>query len=377
MMKLTYLIALLSLLWLCYLVWEAWSNRVSREKIPHVVHVNGTRGKSTTSRLIEAGLRAGGLRVFCKTTGTDPMTIDTGGKEELLARRGRANIREQIAILRRAAAQRADVLVIECMALQPELQYTAQHRILQADIGVITNVRRDHTDVMGETLPEICAALCNTVPKDGVLFTAEQGQSERMGAFARRMGSAFFSVRPQGDEPEFDFAENIALACAVCEYLGVKRKTALEGMAGYRRDPYALSLHRLHGAAFIDGLSINDVQSTCMVWRQLKEKYGFRNKKLILLINNRADRGSRTQDMLQVCLELKPDQVWLLGAAGSYMRRNLARELPGASVTRFKSVNTVDFTVLDESCVVFAAGNIAKAGRELMARVREEGTPFV
>lgn len=377
MMELTYVIALLSLLWLCYLLWEARSNRISRGKIPHVVHVNGTRGKSTTSRLIEAGLRAGGLRVFCKTTGTDPMTIDTEGKEELIVRRGRANIKEQIAILRRAAAQRSDVLVVECMALQPELQYAAQHRILRADVGVITNVRRDHTDVMGETLPEICDVLCNTVPRNGALFTAEQDQAERMDAFARRMGSAFFPVRPRGDEPEFDFAENIALACAVCEYLGVERETALRGMAGYKRDPYALSLHRLHGAAFIDGLSINDVQSTCMVWERLKEKYGFRDKELILLINNRADRGSRTQDMLRVCLELKPDRVWLLGAAGSYMRRNLARRLPSAGVTQFKSADAVDFTVLDEDCVVFAAGNIAKAGRELMARVREEGTPFV
>lgn len=377
MMTLTHLIALLSLLWLCYLVWEARSTRISRGKIPHVIHVNGTRGKSTTSRLIEAGLRAGGLRVFCKTTGTDPMTIDTEGKEELIVRRGRANIKEQIAILRRAAAQRSDVLVVECMALQPELQYTAQHRILRADVGVITNVRRDHTDVMGETLPEICDVLCNTVPRNGALFTAEQEQAERMRAFARRMGSAFFPVRPRGDEPAFDFAENIALACAVCEHLGVERETALRGMVGYKRDPYALSLHRLHGAAFIDGLSINDVQSTCMVWERLKEKYGFRDKELILLINNRADRGSRTQDMLRLCLELKPDKVWLLGAAGSYMRRNLARRLPGAGVTRFKSADAVDFTVLDEGCVVFAAGNIAKAGRELMARVREEGTPFV
>ena len=30
-------------------------------------------------RLIEAGLRAGGVRVFCKTTGTDPMTINVAG----------------------------------------------------------------------------------------------------------------------------------------------------------------------------------------------------------------------------------------------------------------------------------------------------------
>lgn len=71
-----------------------------------MVHVNGTRGKSTVSRLIEAGLRAGGLRVFCKTTGTDPMTIDVKGREEPIHRRGKANIKEQIAILRRPQPRR-------------------------------------------------------------------------------------------------------------------------------------------------------------------------------------------------------------------------------------------------------------------------------
>ena len=77
------------------------------------------------------------------------MTIDVSGNEEPLRRRGKANIKEQVGILRRAAAQNAEVLVIECMALQPEYQRCAQHRILQADVGVITNVRHDHADVMG------------------------------------------------------------------------------------------------------------------------------------------------------------------------------------------------------------------------------------
>ena len=47
-------------LYLLYLLWEAHTARVARKKLAHVVHVNGTRGKSTVSRLIEAGLRAGG-----------------------------------------------------------------------------------------------------------------------------------------------------------------------------------------------------------------------------------------------------------------------------------------------------------------------------
>ena len=38
--------------------------------IPIRVHVNGTRGKSSVTRLIAAGLRQGGIRTCAKTTGT-------------------------------------------------------------------------------------------------------------------------------------------------------------------------------------------------------------------------------------------------------------------------------------------------------------------
>lgn len=372
-----WLIALLSLLYLLALWVEARQVQAARRSLPHVVHVNGTRGKSTTCRLIDAGLRAGGLRVFTKTTGTDPMTLEVDGRELPIIRRGKANIKEQIGILKKAAQQQAQVLVVECMAIQPELQYTAQHRILQADVGVITNVRRDHTDVMGQTLPEICTALCNTVPRGGILFTGEEHLAQQMAGAAKTLGSQFVAVRPRGDEPEFDFPENIALALAVCEHLGVDRDTALEGMRHYKRDPYALTLHRIHGSVWINGLSINDIQSTCMVWEQMAEKYELRQRRLILLVNNRADRGSRTQDMLQVCLALKPQEIWLLGASRSYMQRGLARHLPDAQVTWFAKAQDLDFSGLDQNCAVFAVGNIAGEGRALMERVRKEGIAFV
>jgi len=370
-----WLILLLTLVWLCYLLIEARQVRKARRQLAHVVHVNGTRGKSTVCRLIEAGLRNGGLRVFCKTTGTDPMTIDVEGKEELIVRRGKANIKEQIKILQRAADQQAQVLIVECMALQPELQYAAQHRILRADVGVITNVRRDHTDVMGETLAEICDALCNTVPKNGILFTGEQIQAERMSAAAQRLGSEFVPTCPTGDEPPFDFAENIALALAVCEHLGVGHEAALAGMAQFKRDPFALTLHKVRNAVWVNGLSINDVQSTCMVWEDLKEKYGWSGKRLILLVNNRADRGSRTQDMLKVCLTLFPAEVWLLGASQGYMQFKLRKQ--AIPVQRLSSAAALDLSGLDESSVVFAVGNIAGEGRAIVDRVEREGTRFV
>ena len=235
----TALIVCLLLLCLALLAAEDRRAKRDREKLAHVVYVNGIRGKSTTTRLIEAGLREGGYKVFSKTTGTLPMTIGVDGVERPLKRPGRANIREQLDILHRAAEEGAEVLVIECMAVDPVLQNVSQHRMVRADVGVITNVRLDHTEEMGETLEEICDALSNTVPRSGCLFTADERFFPRLEEKARKMDSLACLVRPTGEEPAVDFPENLALAAEVCRHLGVDKKIAFAGMARYQETGYA------------------------------------------------------------------------------------------------------------------------------------------
>ena len=60
------------------------------------------------------------------------------------------------------------------MALKPQYQAVSEKMIVRSNIGVITNVREDHQDVMGETLPEIARSLLSTCPYNGVLITSER-----------------------------------------------------------------------------------------------------------------------------------------------------------------------------------------------------------
>ncbi len=360
------------------LVWEQRRAAADRARLDHVVHVNGIRGKSTVTRLIAAGLRAGGLRVFCKTTGTCPMTIGVDGVERLIRRRGRANIKEQLSTLHRAAREGAQVMVAECMAVDPALQAVSQHRMVRGDVGVITNVRLDHTAEMGETLEEICDSLSNTIPRDGVLFTADEDFFPQLVRNAAGLNCRVELALPNGTEPDFDFPENVALALAVCRFLGVEREIALEGILHYQRDPYALSLHRLPcGGVFVNGLSINDPQSTELVYRRLCRRYGWEGRELILLINNRPDRGYRTRHMVEVAGALAPARVWLLGASQLTVARAVGRRLPGTELIRFTRSEEVPLDEVPESAVIFAVGNVAGPGHRLMERVREEGTEFV
>lgn len=372
-------ILVLTLIYLLLLVAENARALRDRKSLSHVVYVNGTRGKSTVSRLIDAGLRAGGYRVFCKTTGTLPMTIDVNQNERMIVRRGKANIKEQLDILHQAAAQGAQVLVAECMAVDPALQWISQHRMMRADLGVITNVRLDHTDEMGETLEEICDSLCSTIPKNGMIFTADAVHADAIAQRAAALSATLILAKPDPALPkQIDFVENIALALAVCESLGVSREVALAGMANYHRDPYALSLFLLPGGAlFINGLSINDPQSSEKVWRMLAEAHQLSEKRLVLLINNRPDRGYRTEHMLLLAQRLAPAEVWLMGAFQSVMKRRLQRLSNSWVIRRFENAAALPLGELGKDAVVFAAGNVANQGHVLMARIEKEGTCFV
>ena len=375
-MMLRNIILIFTCAYLAYLLWERTAVRRWRREILHIIYVNGTRGKSTVTRLIDGGLRAGGLRVFCKTTGTLPMTIGVDGVERPIRRWGSANILEQVHILRQACRQKAQVLVIECMALDPYLQWYSQHAMLQADIGVITNVRPDHAAEMGATLQQVCEALCGTIPAHGQVFTGDAAFFPQIQARAAALGSRAVLTEGAGLEAMSLFPENQGLALAVCQARGVSRETACRGMADFVPDPFALSVHRFpKGAVFINALSVNDPVSTKLALTRVVERYGFQNRRLVLLLNNRQDRGYRTRDMLALARELAPGEIWLCGGSRSFARRALGdMQVP---IRCLDKPAQAPFDALGPEDLVLAAGNIAGPGMGLMDRVRKEAVLYV
>ncbi len=355
------------------------SNR--RKRLEHVVHINGTRGKSAVTRLIAAGLQAGGVKTCAKTTGTVPMLLTVSGEEHKIRRLGPANIREQLWALHAAARQKARVLAIECMAVDPALQRLTQRQMLRADIGVITNVRPDHPQEMGGTLEAVCDALSGTIPEGGRLFTAERALFDRLTQNARAHHAAILQCLPAPEEEaafkKIDFPENVALALAVCVALGVDRETALDGMRTlYRRDPYALSYHALPGGAlFVNAMAANDTASTGAVLAEALGREDAGSRRLTLVLNNRADRAARTGQMIRWAGEVQPYTVFLMGAAGPWAARRL--RAMGLKRVFCIAAARLDLRVFGENDLVFAAGNIAGEGILLMRRVKEEGSLLV
>ena len=255
--------------------------------VPIRILVNGTRGKSTVTRLIAAGLAAAGLRVYAKTTGSAARIILPDLSEREIRKHGTAKRRPSIMehkwFVREAHRAGAQAIVAECMAIRPETIGVLETRLAHSTIGVITNVRLDHLDTMGTELESIAEALGESIPDRGKAFVGSEGMGEYIQAVLSRMaaqrGSELIFV-PSAEETQAlrrDFlypvhAQNLALALAVCDACGVSRQIALRGMQGAKPDPGVrstiLTSWRVHKVRVINAFAANDPQSTLEMWHE-------------------------------------------------------------------------------------------------------------
>ena len=362
------IIIILCLFCIFYLFFEKRRSECQRETFKYLIHVNGIRGKSTVSRLIDAGVRAGGYKVFTKITGTSPRIIDTFNVEREINRKGKANIKEQIKTINWAYREGAEVLITECMAVKPEYQYICENKILHADINIITNVREDHLDEMGKSLDKIASSLANTIPTNGAIFTSDEKYFDFFKREAIKKNSKVFINREEKEEYwEIDFPSNVALALEVCKYIGIDEKKALEGMKNYHRDPGVLKVllykNRENKIYFINAMAANDPNSTEIIIDRLSKKDYWNNKRY-LLVNNRGDRVSRWEQYISFVkkIDKKFDKILISGENRELFQKYLLKEKIAKEKIEIVG-NASDFDSIEKDILILAVGN--STGRNL------------
>lgn len=321
-----YVLLFLAIAFVVYSVIEYSRHQKRIFSIPVRIHVNGTRGKSSVTRLIGAGLRAGGIPTITKVTGTHPRLILEDGSETIVYRKSSANIIEQRSIVKFAAERNTQALVIECMALQPQYQWITENQMIHSTMSVMTNVRLDHVDIMGYTLPEIAAAMGNTIPKNGILFSSETEIPHILKKIAGKRNTVTHIIPAESvsdtEMEGFSYIEhrdNVALALAVCCKLGIDRESALEGMYGVVPDAGALMRYTVNDAdkklAFYNAFAANDPDSTFMIWNLIKNSISTDDARVILL-NTRHDRLDRARQLAEMAgkrLSHEIDYLCLIG----------------------------------------------------------------
>jgi hypothetical protein len=409
---------------LLYLAAEAALHARRLRRIRIRIHVNGTRGKTTVTRRVAAALRQAGIRTVGKVTGDAPRLILPDGTERPIRRRGPARIQEQMWLVRQAAAGQAEAIVVECMALAPDLQRVAEERMIRSTLGVITNVRPDHFEVMGDDLDAVAAALAGTIPRRGVLVTADRTYFARFAgwAAAKETRTVLAGGVDVADGPLAPADEHAAIVAAVCAELklmppprvagvspchrprtsspmrnphgdvvgspragalaerGQARGAMADGMAEAGAPPFVWRWeHRGQRMFFVNAFSANDPVSTALLQRSVTANVALPRPRVALL-NNRADRPRR---MLAFAAALRGDgdfaAIALAGDLAHIAGRKLRR--PGRTVWALQAVRPAEIVeeigrrIGGAEFTLVGMGNAKGLGLEFARFFAENGSP--
>lgn len=223
-----------------------------------------------------------------------------------------------------------EAAVIECMALQPNNQWVSEHQMVRATIGVCTNVRADHLDVMGPTVQDVEKALAGTVPKRGVFVTAETRHHGVLRRACAERGTRFVLVTPEDvasitarEMAGFSYVEhpeNVALAWKVAEILGIAREVALRGMHSATPDIGVLRRVELHffgrRLTWINAFAANDPDSYRVIYDRLamdREQSDTR----IVVVNCREDRPDRSRQLGELASQWRDVTRFILVGSGT------------------------------------------------------------
>lgn len=347
--------------------------------IPIRIHVNGSRGKSSVTRLIAGGLRAAGKKVIAKTTGSAPMIIYEDGSQESIPRKGKPNINEILHFFRIARKRNPDSVVVECMAIMPELQKTTEHSMVKSTIGVITNVRPDHLGQMGDSLKEIAKSLSLTIPRNATLFSTEnrflsifKKRAEKQNTQLNPVALPSLTDKEMKGFPYVEHKENVSLALGVCNYLGINNETALKGMYKAEPDIGVLRIYKLEENGktieFVNAFSANDPKSLTLIWEKVK----VRPQKKIILVNTRRDRVIRSKQLGKVVAQKMKAYSYII--TGRYVRAFINSALKeGLDPEKINNMEGADVegiykfltNLTDENILVFAMGNFVNFGWEI------------
>ena len=296
--------------------------------MPTRIHVNGTRGKSSVTRYIAAGMRESGRRTWAKVTGVRPTIIGPDGLYWPIKRRGGPRVQEQFRIMKQAAADDAQCLVLECMSIQPELQ-VLEGRFFRPHIYVLTNVKDDHREALGNDIESQIRSLCEAMQPGSHVITTEGNHLAILRELAAKRGNEVSVVAPLTREqeaalPDGVFSINVALAVAACEICGIPSHISMpEIVREASTNSRATIPSRVGEAWFVDGFAVNDVPSATefiQLWQsRFPEARG-----MTVLFNARADRPLRSQSFARYLPTVRDlDRITLIGNHARYMRRAL------------------------------------------------------
>ena len=358
-----WLVIILFILILCAGVAENIRIRRLSDKVPVRILVNGTRGKSSVTRMLVAALNGCGIRTFGKTTGSAACFIAPDLSEKSVPRKkGIRMVREHMMMFENAVSKDCQAIVCECMAIREESQKVVGTRLVRPTITIITNARVDHVDQMGNTVLETASVLCSSIGPSTDVYTADP-------AVMKCLGDSPVKVHPAGPLTEsgktvlnrFSFPaheENLALVLAVCRDLGLDEAKVLDSVVKAVPDRGMTGSMELRGHVVVNGFAANDAESSAQLFK------GLDMSEVTVVYGNRADREFRLPYFRKLLESLNVSDVVVTGDNAAKCVRYFSK-VPGAMVRRD---DMKDMDAFIDSCRknIICLGNIKGAGERML-----------
>ena len=328
-----------------------------RKSIPLVIGGWGTRGKSGTERLKAALFHGLGYEVMSKTTGCEAMVIHSAPgiepREIFLYRPyDKASIWEQRDVLQLASRMGAQVMLWECMALQPRYVEILSLEWMKDDIATLTNCYPDHEDLQGPAGRDVAETISRFIPQNSKVLTAEQ---EMTPVLQERAADRHTRCLPVGDReaemipqdlldrfPYREHPRNIALVARLAEELGIGSEFAIVAMADHvvpdvgSLKVFPVAEHRGRRITYINGHSANERTGFLNNWRRtdMATFSPLENPGIWTggVVNNRDDRVPRSRVFAAILAgDVSAHMLCLigtnLGGFTGYMQQSLSEVL--------------------------------------------------
>lgn len=354
------------LLFILLLMWfiEGYFHKKNLNDIPIRILINGTRGKTSLTRLLTTALNEAGIRTYGKSTGSSAEIIRPDGSVEKIRRKEFGDrFRETILFIRYARKAGAQAVCVECNALSIENQKLFSRFLLVPTIAVITNTYTDHIDIMGWTKEEISSVLLASVPRNAKLFVTEELYKEKRGNVVVAGHNDFkfspgLSIHPS----------TIDLAAEVLSYLGIKMDVLENSLD---KIPQEIGLiDRIEGERFmfVPSFSINDLE--CMRFAITRELECDKERELKIVFNSREDREFRVL-LFEEAMKDLDNEVLVIGDYPEKCARHMRRRNIRARAINLDALE--EQIINDGNSKYLALGNIYSEGEELINRLREVG----
>ena len=366
-----YLVLFLFILIIILGILENYVHQKHILNIPLRILVNGTRGKTSVTKMLVEVLNENGIKTMGKTSGSQPNYIYPDGKVEIQKRKHKARIIETIPFFTKASSIKVECVVVEDMALISENQKIYSQKLVKPTHLIITNSFVDHIAEIGSTTRETVWTLSQSIINNCQLFVCED--------YYNSFKCKLHQVNKEFSKEEIEeiklklkpslidlHINNVLLVLSLCKTLNIEEKSVLEAISKTSGDIGLLKCYELKNKAeAYFNFSINDLHS---MQENLNREELKKYEKIIIIFNNRKEREYRIITMKKLILNNKSkiEKVYCIGDYPRKVQRYLLNKtkIPCEAIT-IQDLNKIMNEKSNEVAFV-CLGNIIGAGIALI-----------